>query len=581
MRQRQSTEVKAALGRCKGGFLMVGLFSLVINLLVLSSPLYMMQIYDRVLTGRSHSTLIAFTVLVAGLLLIMGLLEMIRSRILVRVGTRVDGMLHERVYQASVAESLSIGQKSDDGPMRDLRSFREFLSGQGPFALFDTPWVPIYLTVIFIIHPLLGYVAAGGAALLLTLGLINEFWTRGKIVAATNQGRMSDQLASASQRNAEALTAMGMLDGLRLRWQALHRQALHQQSMASDRAGVVTAASKTTKLILQAAILGTGAALAIEQAISPGSMIAASIIMGRALAPVDQAIGNWRGFVGARAAYHRLGELLASHALRPEPLRLPSADTRLHVSGLVARAPGAATPTIVGLDFDLSAGEAMGVIGPSASGKSTLARSLVGVWPARHGSIRLDGVAIEQWHPEDLSRQIGYLPHDVELFEGTVAENIARFAQDVDPNAIVSAARMASVHDMILHLPEGYNTRIGDGGSKLSGGQRQRIGLARAMFSNPFLVVLDEPNASLDSIGDSALTEAIRQMKSQGQIVVVMAHRPSAIEACDKLLVLHGGRQEAFGNKPEILSANIRNAEQIGRNVTTLPARQAHSAAAF
>ncbi|MGI9507264.1 MAG: type I secretion system permease/ATPase [Geminicoccaceae bacterium] len=579
MAGRQSNEIRRALGRCKGNFLMVGLFSLVINLLVLSSPLYMMQIYDRVLTGRSHSTLIAFTILVAGLLLIMGILEMIRSRILVRVGTKIDGMLHERVYQASVAKSLNIGQKSDDGPMRDLRSLREFLSGQGPFALFDTPWVPIYLTVIFIVHPLLGYVAAGGAALLFTLGLINEFWTRSKIMAATTQGRMSDQLASASQRNAEVLTAMGMLNGLRLRWQAMHRQALHEQSIASDRAGTVTAASKTTKLILQAAILGTGAALAIEQAISPGAMIAASIIMGRALAPVDQAIGNWRGFVGARAAYHRLGELLSSHAIGPEPLRLPSADTRLHVENLVAGAPGAAMPTIAGLDFDLMAGEAMGVIGPSASGKSTLARLLVGVWPVRHGSIRLDGVAIDHWHPEDLSCQIGYLPQDVELFDGTVAENIARFARDIDPNAIVAAAKMASVHDMILHLPEGYNTRIGDGGSKLSGGQRQRIGLARAMFGSPFLVVLDEPNASLDSIGDRALTEAIQQMKANGQIVVVMAHRPSAIEACDKLLALHGGRQEAFGNKPEILASTIRNVEQIGQNVTNLEATRPVSAA--
>ncbi len=559
---------------------MTGLFSLVINLLVLASPLYMMQIYDRVLASRSQSTLIAFTVLVAGLLLTMGLLEIIRSRVLVRVGTRIDGLLHERVYQASIAQSLGAGQKSDDGPLRDLRNFREFLSGSGPFALFDTPWVPIYLAVIFLIHPLLGYVAAGGAILLFGLGLINEVWTRGTITTATTQGRMSDQLASASQRNAEALTAMGMLEGLRLRWQALHRRALHQQSIASDRAGAVTAVSKTTRLILQAAILGVGASLAIEQAISPGSMIAASIVMGRALAPVDQAIGNWRGFVGARAAYYRLGELLAAHAVKPEPLRLPSADTRLHVESLVAAAPGASTPAISGLDFDLNAGEAMGVIGPSASGKSTLARALVGVWALRYGSVRLDGVALDHWHPEDLSRQIGYLPQDVELFDGTVSDNIARFARDPDPRAIVSAAKMAGVHEMILRLPEGYNTAIGEGGSKLSGGQRQRIGLARAMFGDPFLVVLDEPNASLDSIGDSALTDAIRHMKAKGQIVVVMAHRPSAIEACDKLLVLHGGRQEAFGNKPDILAATTRNAEQIGENVTALPTTRMASAAA-
>ena len=570
----KKSEVRAVLGQSRGSFAMTGLFSLVINLLVLASPLYMMQIYDRVLTGRSVSTLIALTILVGGLLIIMGLLEMIRSRILVRVGTRFDGALHERVHQVMVQQSLRSGDSANDGPLRDLRSVREFLSGQGPFALFDTPWVPIYLTVIFILHPLLGYVALGGAVLLFALGLTNELWTRRRLMAATTEGRLSDSLANASQRNAEVVTAMGMQGGLRRRWQVAHRRGLHEQSVASDRAGTITATSKTIRLILQSAILGTGAALAIEQVISPGSMIAASIIMGRALAPVDQAIGNWRSFVGARAAYRRLSDLLADFPIRPEPMRLPAADTRLHVEHLVGAAPGSQMPAIAGLDFDLEAGEALGVIGPSASGKSTLARLLVGVWEARHGAVRLDGTALDHWHPDDLSRQIGYLPQDVELFDGMVSENIARFAVDADPNAIVKAAKAAGVHDMILRLAEGYNTKIGDGGSKLSGGQRQRIGLARALFGDPFLVVLDEPNASLDASGDSALTDAIVQMKAEGRIVIIMAHRPSAIEACDKLLVLNGGRQKAFGEKREVLAATTQNAALAGQNVTNMPARR-------
>lgn len=570
----KKSEVRAALGLNRGSFAMTGLFSLVINLLVLASPLYMMQVYDRVLTGRSFSTLIALTILVGGLLAIMGLLEMIRSRILVRVGARFDGALHERVYEVMLQQSLRSGESTDDGPLRDLRTVREFLSGQGPFALFDTPWVPIYLAVIFILHPLLGYVALGGAVLLFTLGLTNELWTRGRLTAATTAGRLSDSLVNASRRNAEVVTAMGMQGGLRRRWQLAHRRGLLQQSVASDRAGTVSAASKTIRLILQSAILGTGAALAIDQVISAGSMIAASIIMGRALAPVDQAIGNWRGFVGARAAYRRISDLLAAFPVRPEPMRLPSADSRLHVENLVGAAPGNQMPTIAGLDFDLEAGEALGVIGPSASGKSTLARLLVNVWETRYGAIRLDGIALDHWHPDDLSRQIGYLPQDVELFDGTVADNIARFAADADPNAILKAAKEAGVHDMILRLPEGYNTQIGDGGSKLSGGQRQRIGLARALFGEPFLVVLDEPNANLDASGDGALTSAIIQMKAEGRIVIVMAHRPSAIEACDKLLVLRDGRQHAFGEKREVLAATTENAALAGQNVTNMPARR-------
>jgi len=548
-------EVDAALRSCRSNFAMTALFSLVINLLILSSPLYMMQIYDRVLAGRSYSTLIALTVLVMGLLVIMGILEVIRSRILVRAGTRIDSFLHKRVFQATVAQSLRSDGKGDGNALRDLRDFREFLSGQGPLALFDTPWVPIYILVIFLIHPLLGTVAFVGALLLFVFGLLNDRLTRAKLSVATYQARTSDQLVAASRRNAEALTAMGMLSGLQRRWQYQHRKALQQQSIASDRAGVVVALGKVIRIVLQVAILGFAATLVIEQAITAGGMIAASIIMGRALAPVEQAIGHWRGFTKARSSYGRLSELLDAFPERPKHMRLAPANTLLHVESLVAGPPGLASPTIRGLDFSLGAGEALGVIGPSASGKSTLARLLVGVWQPRHGAIRLDGTALSQWHDDDLSSQIGYLPQNIELFDGRICDNIARFASNPDPEAIISAAKTAGVHDMIVRLSNGYETPLGSGGCNLSGGQRQRIALARALFGDPFLIVLDEPNSNLDAIGDLALTNAIKELKKRGQIVVIMAHRPSAIKACDKLLVLRGGRQEALGSPNEILKA--------------------------
>lgn len=547
---------------------MTALFSLVINLLILSSPMYMMQIYDRVLAGRSYSTLIALTILVMGLLVVMGILEVIRSRILVRAGAQIDRLLHRRVFQATVAQSLRSAGDGDGNALRDLRDFREFLSGQGPLALFDTPWVPLYILVIFLIHPLLGSIALVGALLLFIFGLLNDRLTRAKLSMATQQARASDQLVAASRRNAEALTAMGMLPGLQRCWQYKHRQALQQQSVASDRAGAVAALGKVIRIVLQIAVLGFAATLVIEQAITAGGMIAASIIMGRALAPVEQAIGHWRGFTKARSAYERLAELLTAFPERPNPLRLALANTKLDVERLVAGPPGLPASTILGVDFSLRAGEALGVIGPSASGKSSLARLLVGVWQPRHGAIRLDGIALNQWHHEDLSTQIGYLPQSIELFDGRICDNIARFAPDPDPEAIVTAAKKAGVHDMITRLADGYETIIGSEGCNLSGGQRQRIGLARALFGDPFLVVLDEPNANLDAIGDLALTNAIKELKEHGQIVVVMAHRPSAIKACDKLLVLRGGRQEAFGTPPDILNTQASNQPS---NVAVLP----------
>ena len=579
MTAEKRSEVGAALGASTWGLVMTGLFSLVINLLMLVSPLYMMQVYDRVLTSHSEETLVALTVLVFGLLAVMGLLEFIRSRILVRVGARIERRLDGRVFESLVSRSIRGSQRNDDQPLRDLRALREFLSGPGPSAFFDSPWVPIYIGVIYLLHPVLALVAALGALLLFCIALVNDLITRRPLGRAGHRYAESGVMAAAGQRNAEALRAMGMLDGLRRRWLQRQRDGLHQQGRASDRAGLLTATSKTSRLVLQTAILGAGAALVIEGAITAGAMIAATIILGRALAPVEQAISQWRGFVGARGAYGRLAGLLKEHPTAEPRLALPRAKHRLEVDHVSAGPPAARRPVVSGLTFSLAAGQALAVIGSSASGKSTLARLLTAVWQPQDGSLRLDGVALDQWDPGDLGGQIGYLPQDVELFDGTVAENIARLDEDAEPEAIVAAAKLAGCHGMILDLPEGYNTVIGEAGSKLSGGQRQRLGLARAVYGDPFLVVLDEPNANLDAEGDTALANAIGEMKERGQIVVVMAHRPSALATADRLLVLQSGRQRAFGPKDEVLAATTRtlpgaqSGAQAG-NVATLPRRK-------
>ena len=575
MKPGSRQEVRSALRACSGGFAMTGLFSLFINLLMLASPLYMMQIYDRVLASYSEETLVALSVLVVGLLLVMGVLELIRSRILVRIGGRIERRLDSRVFESLVSRSIRGTDSNDDQPLRDLRSLREFLSGPGPFAFFDSPWVPIYIGVIYLLHPVLALVAAIGALFLFIIAILNDVWTRRSLGEAGQRFSESGVMASAGQRNAEAIRAMGMLSGLRRRWLMRQRDGLRHQSRASDRAGLLTATSKTSRLILQAAILGAGAALVIQGDITPGAMIAASIILGRALAPVEQAVGQWRGFNGARAAYARLARLFDDYPQAERRMSLPRAQTSLEVEQVHAGPPDARRPTVSALNFTMQAGEALAVIGPSASGKSSLARLLVGVWHPQRGHVRLDGVALEHWDPEALGPQIGYLPQDVELFEGTVAENIARLDEDADPEAVVAAAKLAGCHEMILNLPDGYNTAIGESGSKLSGGQRQRLGLARAVFGEPFLVVLDEPNASLDVDGDRALADAIQEMKRRGQIVVVMAHRPSALQAADKLLVLLSGRQRAFGSKAEVLAATTQAvATSKADNVATLPRRK-------
>ena len=565
-------EVRSALRACIGGFAMTGLFSLIINLLMLASPLYMMQVYDRVLASRSQETLTALSVLVVGLLVVMGVLELIRSRILVRVGGRIERRLDGRVFETLIARSIRGTDGNDDQPLRDLRALREFLSGAGPFAFFDSPWVPIYIGVIYLLHPVLALVAACGALALFVIALLNDVWTRHPLGQSSRSFAEGGVIAGASRRNAGAIQAMGMLSGARRRWLVHQRDGLRHQIRASDRAGLLTAISKSGRLILQAALLGAGAALVIREEITPGAMIAASIILGRALAPVELVVGQWRGFNGARSAYRRLATLFDAYQAIGARMPMPRAEARLTVERVHAGPPEARRAILSALNFALTAGEALAVIGPSASGKSTLARLLVGIWQPQRGHVRLDGVALGQWDPEALGQQVGYLPQDVELFDGTVAENIARFDEAAEAEAVIAAAGLAGCHDLILSLPDGYNTGIGEGGSKLSGGQRQRIGLARALYGDPFLVVLDEPNASLDADGDRALIDAIHELKRRGRIVVIMAHRPGAIEAADRLLVLRDGRQQAFGPKEEVLAATTKAVSPAATgNITAMP----------
>lgn len=550
--------LRGALTESRGSFVATGVFSLIINLLMLTAPLYMLQIYDRVLASRSESTLIALTVLAGGMLLIMGMLDLVRSRVLVRIGTRLGLSLNPSVFSATFERSLRGEQGGRSQPLRDLDNLRQFLTGPGPFALFDAPWVPFYLGLVFLFHPVLGFIALGGALLLFVLAVLNELLTRRLLNEANTAVTSAYGFAETTLRNAEALEAMGMLSGIFSRWNARHRRGLALQGQASDRAGTLTASSKAVRMFLQVAILGAGASLAIQQIITPGVMIAASIIMGRALAPVEQAIGQWRHFIAARSSYRRLKELLNDAPSNPPRTALPPPKGRLAIENVIVVPPGAQRPVLKGISFQLEPGDALGVIGPSAAGKTSLARLLVGVWQPYAGSVRLDGAELDRWQREDLGPHIGYLPQDVELFTGTIAENISRFAEEVDPEKVVRAAQRAGVHEMILKLPQAYDTQINEDGSILSGGLQQRVGLARAIYGEPALVVLDEPNSNLDSAGDQSLTEAILDLRKRLATVVVMAHRPSAIAAVDKLLMLRDGKIEAFGPKQEVLAKVTR-----------------------
>ncbi|MEQ9606182.1 MAG: type I secretion system permease/ATPase, partial [Kiloniellaceae bacterium] len=536
----------------RSAFTSIGLFSFFINLLMLTGPLYMMQVYDRVLTSGSTHTLAMLTVVAVGMILTSALLELVRSRIFVRIGSRLDRRLNTRLFQGLLRQRLRQAEGAETQPLRDLESLRGFLTGNGLISFFDAPWTPLFLVIIFVLHPLLGLVALSGAVVLFVLAVVSELATRGPLREASRDSSAAHGFTENTLRNAEVIEAMGMLPGLQQRWLQRHQSALAAQAKASDRGGLLTAGAKFVRPVLQVAILGTGAYLALQQEISPGVMIAASIIMGRALAPVEGAIGNWRGFILARGANSRLRTFFERDEAPAPAMPLPRPKGTVSVERLVAAPPGLAKPVLKGISFALGAGESLGVIGPSAAGKSTLARLLVGVWSPATGNVRLDGADVSEWNHVELGPSLGYLPQDVELFDGTVAENIARFAEP-DPQAIVRAAQRAGVHEMVLRLPEGYDSRIGTGGMALSGGQRQRLGLARALYGEPALIVLDEPNANLDGEGEEALRRAVLDLKRLGTTVVVIAHRPSVLAGLDKLLVLRDGLIEHFGPTEEVL----------------------------
>ena len=521
---------------------------------MLTGAFFMLQIYDRVLPSRSVSTLVALAILVAGLFTVLAIIDLMRSRLLVRIGALLDQALSGRVCDTIVRLPLR-AKSSDDGvqPLRDLDAVRSFLSGPGPTALFDLPWLPLYLAVVFAFHTALGVTALIGAIVLIGLTFLTDVLTRRPVREAAQFSSSRYAFAETGRRNAEVLAAMGMAGRLNARWHDANQNYMASQLQASDVAGGFGSVSKALRIMLQSAVLGVGAYLVIYQAATAGIIIAAAILVGRALAPVDLAIANWKGFVAARQSWKRLDQLLQLFPAHEKQMPLPAPHARLAVEHATAMPPGEKQVVVEDVNFALTRGQGLGVIGPSAAGKSSLVRMIVGAWPPVRGRIRLDGAALDQWSPEALGRHIGYLPQDVELFSGTVAENIARFEPDADPDTIIQAARAAGVHDLIVGLPHGYETEIGEQGQVLSAGQRQRIALARALYGDPFLVVLDEPNSNLDVDGEDALTQAILGVRQRGGIAIVVAHRRSALAAVDLVLVMAKGSAVSFGPKDEVL----------------------------
>ena len=546
------SELKTTILKAKQSFIFVGLFSFFINLLQLTSPLYMLQLYDRVMASRSESTLWLLTLLVVLLFATMALLEMVRSRVLVRVGNKIDNLLSDRIFESIFKLANKAPGKASSMPLNDLTQIRQFMTGNGLFAFFDTPWMPIYILVLFLFHTYFGLFAIFSGIVLTIFAVMNENTTKEKLAEANKLNRDSSVFVDASLRNAEVIHAMGMQSNIKKIWQKKYFGFLNAQMIASDNAGFWSNISKSARVLFQSLILGLGGYLAIKAELSPGMMIAGSIIMGRALAPLDLMIGSWKGFSNARSAYERLNGLLVEFPREDKPMELPAPKGELLLESVVVVPPNAKQPSLKGISLQVNKGDIVGVIGPSAAGKSSLARAILGLWPLASGKVRLDVADISQWDKENLGQYIGYLPQDIELFEGTISENICRFSE-VDPSKVVSAAQMAGVHEMILRLPEGYDTLIGQGGATLSGGQRQRIGLARALYGDPVLVVLDEPNSNLDDVGEAALVESIKTLKSKGTTVILITHRPAILQVTNKLALMQQGLLQMYGNTNEVL----------------------------
>lgn len=551
--------LRAALASCRGVVVGVGLMTAMTNVLALTGSFFMLEVYDRVLPSRSIPTLVGLSILALALYLFQGLLDILRARVLVRVGAFLDAALGPRVFDVVLRLPLKARAGADGmQPLRDLDQVRGFLSSVGPTTLFDLPWMPLYVAVCFLFHTWLGIAALTGAAILVVLTLFTEILTRAPARAAVEHATARLALAEAGLRNAEAVHAMGMRGPVAARWWEANQRYQESQRRTADVAGGFGALSRVFRMVFQSGVLALGAYLVTQQQATGGIIIASSILTSRALAPVEQAIAHWRGFVSARQSWRRLSQLFEVLPQTDAPLALPAPAATFAVEAVSAGPPATQRLTVQDVTFALKAGNGLGVIGPSASGKSSLARVLVGVWTPVRGKVRLDGAALEQWDSEALGRHVGYLPQDVELLEGSVAQNIGRFAPDADPEAVIAAARAAHVHDLILRLPAGYETGIGEGGVALSAGQRQRVALARALYGDPFLVVLDEPNSNLDGEGEQALTQAIAGVRRRGGVVVVVAHRASALAAVDLVLVMDEGRVQAFGPKEEVLAQAVR-----------------------
>ncbi len=540
---------KAAVRRLLGE---AGFFSLFVNLLMLTGPIYMLQMYDRVLSSRSVETLAVITGLTVVLFAAMGLLDFARGALLSRSGARFEDELKPVTFDISM-DAARVGAGGSDQAMKDLRQIRQFVASPALTAVFDAPWTPIFLAIVFLMHWLLGIVALAGLVVLLGLAIINERSSRAAMRRAQTVTNETDRLALSALRNAAAADAMGMRGSLRRRWLGLSGAASDQNVLATDAIGGLTAASKATRLFLQSAILGTGALLAIKGDVTPGVMIAASIITGRALAPIEVVTSQWRNFALTSAAYKRLKKFIAVAPPESERTALPAPRGEVMVEKLYCQPGGARKPVVKNVSFKIAAGEAIGIVGPSAAGKSTLARAIVGVETPRAGEVRLDGASLSHWDRDALGPHLGFLPQEVELFAGTAAQNIARFSDNPDAEKVIAAAKAAGAHEMILTFEDGYDTEIGERGAHISAGQRQRLGLARALYGDPALVVLDEPNANLDGEGEAALARAVQGLKARGATTVIVAHRPSAIAFVDKLLLLVDGEVRAFGPRDEIL----------------------------
>ena len=565
---KAKTPLAQAYGRFRAVLGATILFSFFSNILMFVGPLYMLQVYDRVLASRNELTLVMITGIAVALLLAYGLLEFIRSKLLVRAGLQFDDMLATPSFNRVIRHQLVNPNGSAHATLQDVDRVREFLTGQGILAFFDAPWVPLFLALCFAFHPWLGMVATVGAVIIFILALTNEFATRSLLAEAGTANQGAAHFVNTTVQNAEVIRALGMERQLTDRWLKQHDDVLDKQARASGRAGAIMASSKFVRMTLQIAILGMGAYLAIQQEISPGIMIAASIVMGRALAPVEQAVGQWKQFVGARQAHKRLSSIFGTLEDEEERMQLPTPKGNLTVTSLVAAAPGGkpglmgARPALLkGVSFALQQGEVMALIGPSGSGKSTLVRHLVGASIPSSGTVRIDGAEIQHWDPEQLGRHMGYMPQDVKLFRGSVAENISRFAPDAGDKEVVAAAQLAGAHEMIQTLSEGYDTDVGDGGNGLSGGQRQRVGLARAVFRDPNIIVLDEPNSNLDAHGEQALAACIQEMKKRGKTVIIVTHKANLLALTDKTLMLVNGQVEKFGSTREMFAQQAQAKE--------------------